>query len=132
MKVFLGAGLLYLVGIAVVLMVKPEFMFREDGSWKEFGIGRDSNTHTILPLWLFCIFWALISYISVVVIFRVIGLSGTTGTVVKEEVIPTPRKPAKAHRGSKLPEGYYVLNKSENGGPPTYVYLGEDVTGGTD
>lgn len=132
MKVFLGAGLLYLIGIAIVLMLKPEFMFRPDGSWKEFGIGRDSETHTILPLWLFCIFWALISYISVVVIFRLAGLSASVGTVTlkDEEVVASSsanRKPPKMHRGSRLPEGYYVLNSSATDGPPTYVYLGEEA-----
>ncbi len=126
----MGAGLLYLIGISIVLMLKPEFMFRSDGSWKEFGIGRDSETHTILPLWLFCIFWALISYISVVLIFRLAGLSASVGTVtLKEEdiAVSANRKPPKMHRGSRLPEGYYVLNSSAKDGPPTYVYLGEEA-----
>jgi hypothetical protein len=36
-------------------------MFLPGGSWKEFGVGR-GETHTVMPFWLFAIFWAFISY----------------------------------------------------------------------
>lgn len=36
-------------------------MFGKGGDWKEFGIGRGEN-RTVIPFWLFCIFWAFISY----------------------------------------------------------------------
>lgn len=36
-------------------------MFKPGGSWKEFGIGR-GETHTVIPFWLFAIFWAFMSY----------------------------------------------------------------------
>jgi hypothetical protein len=62
------AGCIYLLGMAVVLVIKPSLMFTEDDQWKEFGIGRNPSTHTWMPLWLFSVFWALISYILVTLI----------------------------------------------------------------
>jgi hypothetical protein len=52
---------IYIAGIAVVLYIRPKIMFRAGGSWKEFGVGRGED-HTVLPFWLFAIFWAFISY----------------------------------------------------------------------
>ena len=51
----------YIFGISLVLYLKPNFMFGKGGDWKEFGIGRGEN-RTVIPFWLFCIFWAFISY----------------------------------------------------------------------
>ena len=51
----------YIFGISLVLYVKPHIMFGKGGDWKEFGIGRGEN-RTVIPFWLFCIFWAFISY----------------------------------------------------------------------
>jgi hypothetical protein len=36
-------------------------MFSEDGQWKEFGTV--SSEHTLFPFWLFCIIWAVLSYL---------------------------------------------------------------------
>jgi len=52
---------IYIVGIAIVLYLRPKIMFRPGGSWKEFGVGRGED-HTVMPFWLFAIFWAFISY----------------------------------------------------------------------
>jgi hypothetical protein len=52
---------IYIVGIAIVLYLRPKLMFLPGGSWKEFGVGR-GESHTVLPFWLFAIFWAFISY----------------------------------------------------------------------
>jgi hypothetical protein len=125
MRVFLTSGLVYLTGIAIVLLVKPSIMFRDDGSWKEFGIGRDEKRYTWMPLWLFCILWALVSYILAILILRISGYHSTVvDTSNEKEVLPK----RKVRRGSDLPEGYYVLSKStKSGEPPTYVYLGEQA-----
>ncbi len=40
MKQLLWSGLLYLVGVAALLLTKPSLMFTQEGHWKEFGIGR--------------------------------------------------------------------------------------------
>ena len=135
----LAAGILYLVGVAIVLILKPESMFTEDGAWKEFGIGRNPNTHTWVPFWLFSVLWALVSYILITVGFAMAGIGSDqiaevavpTKKTVKAspevEVIddvfdadaedfdlpPIPPKPrGRRSRGvpMDLPDGYYVLN----------------------
>ncbi len=151
----LAAGIVYLIGVAVVLTIKPDAMFAEDGSWKEFGIGRNPKTHTWIPFWLFSVLWALISYILITVGFAIAGI-GTdqqqgAKKVVKEvaevEVLedvvdvepgdfdfpPIPPKPrGRRSRGipMDLPDGYYVLNTRATeaaGGIPKYVYLGRGL-----
>jgi hypothetical protein len=57
----------YTVGLAVVLYLRPAVMFNENGTWKEFGYQRDSR-HTIFPVWLFIIVWAVISYVLATVV----------------------------------------------------------------
>lgn len=52
---------IYILGIAVMLYLRPSIMFRPGGTWKEFGVGRGEN-YTVIPFWLFAIFWAFISY----------------------------------------------------------------------
>jgi hypothetical protein len=135
----LAAGILYLVGVAIVLILKPESMFTEDGAWKEFGIGRNPKTHTWVPFWLFSVLWALVSYILITVGFAMAGIGSeqiaevaapqkkTVKEVPEVEVIddvfdaeaedfdlpPIPPKPrGRRSRGvpMDLPDGYYVLN----------------------
>jgi hypothetical protein len=68
MWTFILAGALYLVGVAVILVIKPRFMFTPDGNWKEFGIGQNEVRHTTFPFWLFCIVWAVICYTFVLLV----------------------------------------------------------------
>lgn len=42
---------------------KPTFLYNTDNSMREFGIGYKNKT--ILPVWLFSILLAILSYISV-------------------------------------------------------------------
>jgi hypothetical protein len=138
MKVFLFAGLIYLAGIAAILLIKPDVMFRKDGTWKEFGLGRNPNNYTWCPFWLFCIFWALVSYIISTIAIR-IALSGSRTNSVSSNFVSTsdlqdlqniqdvPR-PRRIRRGNELPEGYYVLSKPIRAGEtPSYTYLGPDM-----
>ena len=74
MRRLLAAGILYLIVIAIILTIKPQFMFTDDGTWKEFGVGRNSNTHTWMPFWLFAILSALISYIVIILVFFMFNL----------------------------------------------------------
>ena len=119
MRVLLFSALLYLVGVVVVLFLKPKTMFNEDGSWKEFGL-YNSDKYTWFPVWLFCIVWAIVSY---GIVKFTIGSSGSgTNTKIDVEEVPTPR-------GKKnLKPGYYVLNQNalETEGVPRYVYIGEE------
>ena len=116
------AGLIYLIGIAIVLLIKPKYMFREDGRWKEFGIGRDPDFFTHIPFWLFTIVWAMISYLVVVFIEEprpVLPMNST---------IPNTRSLKHANAVQELVPGYYMLNEGSTGrnGVPRYVYLGPE------
>ena len=123
MLVFILSGVLYLAGIAIVLILKPSYMFTPDGHWKEFGIGQREDRYTPFPFWLFCLVWALICYILILLIslmFDKSNLSVITNNRNRvEEIVDGPKELAK---------GYYVLNKkaSKIAGVPKYVYLGPE------
>jgi hypothetical protein len=68
MWTFIVAGALYLIGVAIMLVLKPEFMFTPDGNWKEFGIGKNKARYTPFPFWLFCLLWAVVSYTIVLLL----------------------------------------------------------------
>ncbi len=76
MRVLLVSTILYLLGVAAILFLRPAPMFHEDGRWKEFGLHGDSGT-TLFPVWLFCIVWALTSYF----ITRVLVSEGVVSAV---------------------------------------------------
>jgi hypothetical protein len=127
MRRLIVAGLLYLTGIAVVLVLKPQYMFREDGRWKEFGIGRDPKNFTYIPFWLFAIIWAIVSYVLMALLEE--SLFGET----TYEETPRPRtnhSNVKRNNSAnvELTPGYYMLNESSTGrnGVPRYVYLGSE------
>ena len=141
MKWLVAAGILYLIGIAIILALKPSFMFTDEGVWKEFGIGRNPNTHTWMPFWLFAILWALVSYIITVLLFSIFG--GKSSKKGEIEVIQTlqevgpddmevevVKKSRKRANSASLADGYYVLNRKATeaaGGIPKYVYLGRGL-----
>jgi hypothetical protein len=156
MKVLLYSGLLYLAGVAIVLILQPSIMFTEEGIWKEFGIGRNSNTHTWLPFWLFAMVWALLSYIIVLILAGSGSLPGTgagaaaaaataTGTAAATGPVATAVPQTQANltmhsfelpkqrgkRSNSLIPGYYILNReaSELQGTPKYIYLGPEPPG---
>ena len=129
MKLLLYAGVLYLAGVAALLLLQPTLVFREDGSWKEFGVGRDPAQYTWIPLWLFAILWAMLSYMIVLMFAGANVLPGID--TVSDEPLDleslSPRKRAKVLSGlNEQPPGYYMLNVGESGskGVPKYVYLG--------
>jgi hypothetical protein len=151
-----AAGILYLIGISIILTIKPNFMFSEDGAWKEFGIGRNTKTHTWMPFWLFAVLWALVSYILVSIIFMIKGIVDPiqvvsqpakmsekpivtdSGVDVIDEVVEvSPEdlevqvpKLKKSKLRSKMSDGYYILNKRAtelSGGIPKYIYLGRSL-----
>uniref|UniRef100_A0A6C0IA09 Uncharacterized protein n=1 Tax=viral metagenome TaxID=1070528 RepID=A0A6C0IA09_9ZZZZ len=142
MKILLYSGLLYLAGVAIVLILQPSLMFTEQGVWKEFGIGRNPTTHTWLPFWLFVIIWALLSYIIMLLLASSLGLPG----VVEEPLLPQlpqpevqPQPNLSYHNFTTKPKGkantlipgYYILNRevTEATGSPKYIYLGPEPPG---
>jgi hypothetical protein len=140
MKVLLYSGLLYLAGVAIVLILQPSIMFTEEGIWKEFGIGRNQNTHTWLPFWLFAMVWAILSYIIVLILA---GEGSLPGTATATIAAPSPQAQPnltmqsfelpkqRGKRSNSLIPGYYILNReaSEIQGTPKYIYLGPEPPG---
>ena len=127
MRRLLVAGVLYLTGIAVLLVVKPQFMFREDGGWKEFGIGRDETNFTPFPFWMFTIVWALLSYILVMFFEDMMDIPSDRIEVKRNSV--KVRNDYQANKVQELVPGYYMLNEASTGrnGVPRYVYLGPEM-----
>jgi hypothetical protein len=136
MKLLLYSGLLYLAGVAAVLVLRPSLMFREDGTWKEFGIGRNSHYYTWLPFWLFAIVWAIVSYLLVLMFA---GANLLPGISAVEEVVQAPQVTELANASAnvrkkvvqsvdELKPGYYILNAEETArkGVPKYIYLGPE------
>ena len=118
---FLYAGVLYLIAIAIVLVLKPAFMFRPDGSWKEFGIGRDRKNYTPMPLWLYSIVSALVCYFIVLLTSGGSSKNTVTNTIVNMKRNDFDGSP-------ELESGYYVFNKAASrlAGVPKYVYIGPE------
>ena len=54
------ALLLYCLAFVVIVLTKPHFLFKNNGSVRLFGIGYHNKT--ILPLWLFSIILGIFSY----------------------------------------------------------------------
>jgi hypothetical protein len=152
MRTLLLAAILYLIGVVVILLLRPGFMFDEDGRWKEFG--SLSKDHTMFPFWLFCISWAVLSYCVTMYFMGGVGSSSSK----KEETVSNSsnsRSGKRSKSGKKgrappnaVPEdlveplppitpkkdmkpmkpGYYVLNDTSKntGGAPKYVYYGAE------
>ena len=137
MKLLLYAGFLYLIGIAIILLVQPGIMFREDGVWKEFGMGRNPERYTWMPFWLFSILWAVLSYMILLLMASaniLPGIRALTDITVNETeyeindtapVVSVGKTKAKA--GGAKP-GYYILNsQASRNGAPKYIYLGPEA-----
>ena len=145
MTLLIFAGLLYLIGISVILVWKPDVMFANDGSWKEFGLGRNKERYTWFPFWMFAIMWAILSYMLVLVVANMTGLGVVktevevineviepenvslkgmkTPTSVVEDMKKRPSAPA------EMKSGYYILdvNETMKKGIPKYIYLGPEA-----
>ena len=59
---------LYVVVFMLVQYMTPSFLYNEDGSLREFGIGYSSKT--VLPIWLVAIILGILSYLTVYYISR--------------------------------------------------------------
>lgn len=128
MWVFLAAGAVYLIGVAVILVIKPEFMFTPDGNWKEFGIGKSPDKYTPFPFWLFCLVWALTAYLLTILVVKLYPSSKQESRTRNRPVEVEEEQVFANTRNSDLPKGYYVLNKKATklSGMPKYVYLGPE------
>jgi hypothetical protein len=143
MTLLIYSGLLYLAGISIILILKPELMFAKDGTWKEFGLGRNKEKYTWLPFWLFAISWSIISYVIVLVIADNTGLGGVsnnidipvqTNSIEPQNVSMKAIKPVaegvtKKSSSNEMKPGYYILNTNETikHGVPKYIFLGPEA-----
>ena len=55
--------LIFLVVFIIFVQLKPHFLFNRTGYFRNFGLGKSNST--ILPIWLFVILLAIISYLAV-------------------------------------------------------------------
>jgi len=119
---------IYIVGVAVVLYVRPNLMFREN-SWKEFGLGTN-GIYTIFPFWLFTFVWAVIAYALATVsnlyiaklAMRSMGPS-VNHKYIENIATPVSMVPHPTPAVSPTLPGYYIM-QPQNVGQPQYVYFG--------
>jgi hypothetical protein len=143
MTLLIYSGLLYLLGISIILILKPELMFGKDGSWKEFGLGRNKQKYTWMPFWLFAISWAIISYLFVLILASTTGLGGVShntevsvknNSLEPENVSMKSMSPVLSDRkrpstSNDMKPGYYILDTNETvkQGIPKYIFLGPEA-----
>ena len=140
MRVLLYSSVLYLLGIVVVLYIRPKQMFRHDGRWKEFGINGVDTTY--VPFWLFCILWAVVAYAIVRMLYSDEMPSSSAATAVAEPLSPLPvpipqaeATPAQVKENSSQGKpGYYKLDEAvmKEKGVPRYIYIGAEKPGDVD
>ena len=58
-----AAILLYTIVFMLVQYINPSFIYNDDGSLREFGVGYSNKT--ILPIWLVAIVLGILSYVAV-------------------------------------------------------------------
>lgn len=138
---FLYGGLLYLFGIAIILLLKPVFMFTASGQWKEFGIGRSREKYTWFPFWLFAVLWGIVSYTAVLCVYSAffrnqfiysVQSINNTMNIPKNQNKKQNRKLKISNINSSsnsinnltLKPGYYALNAQSNSEIPKYIYIG--------
>ena len=62
------AILLYTIVFMLVQYANPSFIYNDDGSLREFGVGYSSKT--VLPIWLVAIILGILSYLAVYYVSR--------------------------------------------------------------
>lgn len=141
MRILLLSTFLYLIVVAVVLYFRPGFMFRADGTWKEFGL-ESSEATSPFPFWLFCITWAIVSFFLSSALVKTFSGGGgvvalvagpTAAAVASQEDLLQPLAPplTKGKKKEKEPKpGYYKLNTAatKKNGVPRYIYLGPEIS----
>ena len=51
--------LIYLVVVMIIIITRPKFMFKKNGEFKPFGIGKNK---TVFPFWLIIFVTIIIAY----------------------------------------------------------------------
>jgi hypothetical protein len=55
--------IIFIIIFGSIQLIKPDFLYKKDGSIREFGVGYKNKT--IMPVWLFSIILGILSYIVV-------------------------------------------------------------------
>ena len=63
-----SAIVLYIIVFMLVQYMNPSFLYNEDGSLREFGVGYSNKT--VLPIWLIAILLGILSYLFVYYVTR--------------------------------------------------------------
>ena len=125
MKLLLFSMVIYLLGVAAVLYLRPQFMFRRDGSWKEFGVNGEDTS--VFPIWMFCIAWAVLTYALGRLTFSEKAVVETAAVSLAAAKSLSYTKPEAS--GPVTQPGYYRLDASvmRKKGIPRYIYVGEET-----
>jgi hypothetical protein len=62
-NITLVSVVIFMIVFGSVQMIKPAFLYKNDGSIREFGVGYKNKT--IMPVWLFSIILGILSYLFV-------------------------------------------------------------------
>ena len=62
-NITIAAIILFIIIFAAVHVLRPGFLYKPDGSIREFGVG--TKNKTIMPIWLFSIILGILSYLFV-------------------------------------------------------------------
>lgn len=63
-----SAIVLYIIVFMLIQYMNPSFIYNQDGSLREFGVGYTSKT--VLPIWLVAILLGILSYLFVYYVTR--------------------------------------------------------------
>ena len=124
------ACILYLLGVGVVLYIRPMSMFHPGGTWREFGLS-ESDHHTVFPFWMFALIWAVLSYAIAscfLLIITPLTLPSEGIEIYSEpasfspiETVSEPVQPG------AQPAGYYIINPDRiNSSGANYIYYGTE------
>ena len=122
---------IYIIGVAVILYIRPSIMFRESG-WKEFGLASTGN-YTVFPFWMFTFAWAIVAY-AMATLGAVFFASAALRSMPNADMQPISKSlpppsvlQAPAVLQAPVPQaqlpGYYVLDTPAMS-VPKYVYYG--------
>jgi hypothetical protein len=142
MGTFWYSLILYILGVSLVLFIRPAFMFHPDGTWKEFGMSNMAG-HTMFPFWMFALVWAILSFAGanlIQIFLASTALQSISQPVVQHEAIlqpitsnpnvqvaaPTPNLTFGNLQSAmnKVP-GYYVMDRLIQP-EPRYIYWGPE------
>jgi hypothetical protein len=132
MEIIWIAILLYSIGLAIVLYLRPALMFNENGTWKEFGYKREEARYTIFPFWLFAVVWAFLAYALAAVMGSLSMSMVSVASVARnvswsdEETDEEFERVSEKEKTKKPRPGYYVLNAGTKKGIRKYVYYGQE------